>query len=337
MSRRARARLLAVCLSLGLMAVVGEVAARAALGSPWPEREPLMMVRANQRRGWEMVPGLHYTYTHPVRINALGLRGPELEARRPGERRVLVLGDSFVYGQGVAEEDTIPALLQERLAARSQGPVTVVNAGHRAYAMHQELGVLEELGERIQPDDVLVLWFWNDAAEADVAGQYERLTERGPTAFDTGAAMTEGALWTRMHWRLRQLARSSALVMWLYDTWRARDLGGQEPLPPGVYGKRLDGHLEGLQRLTRRLGSRLHVAIVPDPFELGMDERSRPSQPVEAALRAALEAAGIEPIELRPAMRAHVGDGPPPVIPFDGHYLPEANHVMAGELDRALE
>jgi hypothetical protein len=300
-----------------------------------------MTIRANQRRGWEMVPGLHYTYTHPVRVNALGLRGPELEARRPGERRVLVLGDSFVYGQGVAEEDTIPALLQARLAARTEGPVTVVNGGHRAYAMHQELGLLEELGERIQPDDVLVLWFWNDAAEADIEGQFERLTERGPIPFDTGAAMDgEGALWTRMRWRLRQLARSSALVMWLYDVWRARDLGGQAPLPPGVYRGRLDRHLEGLQRLTRRLGSRLFVAIVPDPFELETDAPSRPSYPVETALRAALETAGIEPIELRPAMRAHLRKGggrPPPVIPFDGHYLPEANRVMAEALDRALE
>jgi hypothetical protein len=41
--------------------------------------------------------------TTELRIDALGLRGPEIGARKPGERRLLALGDSMVFGLGVDE------------------------------------------------------------------------------------------------------------------------------------------------------------------------------------------------------------------------------------------
>ncbi|MEQ1893316.1 MAG: hypothetical protein ABL998_12280, partial [Planctomycetota bacterium] len=98
---RRKKRLVALTLALGLGFGVGEVAARVVFGAPMAERLPLMFMRAHPTRGWAMVPGQnHFTYTHEVRVNALGLRGPEVGAKEPGERRVLFLGDSLTYGQG---------------------------------------------------------------------------------------------------------------------------------------------------------------------------------------------------------------------------------------------
>jgi hypothetical protein len=97
--RRRRKRLLALVIALGASALVAESAVRLVVGAPLAERLPVMMVRANPQRGWEMVPGEHYTYQHRVRVNSLGLRGPELGTKALGERRILFLGDSLMLAR----------------------------------------------------------------------------------------------------------------------------------------------------------------------------------------------------------------------------------------------
>lgn len=53
------------------------------------------------------------------RVNTLGLRGPDRPIEKPpGVARVAVLGDSVVWGWGVAEEDGMVARLEARLGSR---------------------------------------------------------------------------------------------------------------------------------------------------------------------------------------------------------------------------
>jgi len=332
---KGRRRALAAGLSLAAVLALGELGARRALGAPWPEREPLLTVRANRLRGWEMVPGLHRTYDREVHVNRLGLRGPELAGRRPGERRVLVLGDSFVYGQGARDEETLPAFLEGCLAERSGADVTVVNGGHRAYAMHQELGLLRELGARIAPDDVVVLWFWNDTTENDLDEQFERLSASGPRPFDTGAPL-EG--WTRLRWRGFQLLRRSALLMWLRDALRETEHAGYAPMPVDEYVPRFREHVRAFRALAEEGGFRLWFAVIPDPFSLRRSERAppHPSADVERRVLDVLRREEVAVIDLRAPLVAWLGDDPLPVIPFDGHYLPAANRALAAALAQAL-
>src|SRR5437667_5495025 len=62
--------------------------------------------------GYHMIPGAHIRFAGPefdVRfsINRAGFRQkPEVSPERtPGRRRILLLGDSFVFGQGVIDSD----------------------------------------------------------------------------------------------------------------------------------------------------------------------------------------------------------------------------------------
>ena len=73
----------------GLVAALGaEVLVRATRGAPLPERWPLGLVEAHPTRGWRMVPGDdHFTYQHPVRVNALGLRGADLPEEKADRAR----------------------------------------------------------------------------------------------------------------------------------------------------------------------------------------------------------------------------------------------------------
>src|SRR5689334_174405 len=64
-------------------------------------------------------PGLHTSvFGTDVRIDRLGFRGPDVDAvPAPGVQRVLVVGDSVVFGQGMAEDETIAGVLARELNA----------------------------------------------------------------------------------------------------------------------------------------------------------------------------------------------------------------------------
>ena len=65
--------------------------------------------------------------------NGLGLRGPApVMPRRHEVRRLLVLGDSFVFGVGVQDHETFCALLQRRFD-QQRANVDVINAGTGSY------------------------------------------------------------------------------------------------------------------------------------------------------------------------------------------------------------
>ncbi len=322
--RKWRRRCVALVLALGAGFAAGEILVRVLIGSPLPERLPILEIQANPRRGWEMVPGEHYTYQHPVHVNRMGLRGPEIEEKRAGEFRILALGDSLVYGQGVGDDDTLPAQLERVLAERDpEHRWTVVNAGHRAYDTRQELALLEELGERIDPDLVILFWYRNDLFGREIQGTFERLEARGRVAFDTGTRV-EG--WQRAKWYAREALRRSALVMFLHDF--AKRIRSEPPSADVValglveLGKRL----EHFRTLAEQRGARALFAVIADRQAL-VDEGARSVE--ERAFEQARER-GITCLDLFPALREHVEQsGRLPVLPFDGHYTAEGNRAMA--------
>jgi len=323
----------AALLALGAFAG-GELAVRILADVPLAERLPIMSAQANEFRGWAMVPGeAHYTYQHKVQLNSHGFRSREIEPKQEGELRVLALGDSLLYGQGVATEDTITAEMETLLRERMPGrPVNVINAGHRAYDTRQELGLVRELGAELDPDVVIVFWFWNDLHERPIEKTYDALQRIGTIAFDVGAPM-EG--WVEAKWRATQLVRSSALVMYLYDWWRATSHSG-EMAPDYVDAgmERFEFYLSQFQRLSGELGFRLVYAIIPEPAGLMAPHHTHA---VDARAAELLAAAGVETIQFQAALSALAHEtGRLPVIPYDGHYLPEGNRVMAEAVVEAL-
>ena len=76
-----------------------------------------------------------------VRINALGLRGPEVAPKRPGVFRVLVFGDSYAFGVGVDEENVLTSELERLLSedALSGVEVEVLNLGVAGYSLGKRM------------------------------------------------------------------------------------------------------------------------------------------------------------------------------------------------------
>jgi hypothetical protein len=99
-------------------------------------------------------------------LNDAGFRGRDATRRKPpGTRRLVLLGDSFAFGEGVRLEDTFATQL-ESLLARPGRPVEVVNISVGGWGTAEEIAHLESVGVQYAPDLVLVIFVLNDAAYA---------------------------------------------------------------------------------------------------------------------------------------------------------------------------
>lgn len=292
---------------------VAEVAVRLLVGAPRAEPLPALQVRAHPTRGWAMVPdSWHFTYGHRVRVNSLGLRGLE-----PGPKpRVAVVGDTFVYGLGLADDETFPARLDRLLERRS-----VVNAGVRAYSTNQEVALLEELAGTLDAETTVLCWQWDDLRETDIAAAFRRIEGRGDVAFDTRSRI-EG--WTWWKWQARELLRRSAVLMALNDA--RKDPAAR--VPRDADWERVTAMLSHARRAAR--SRRFVLFVVPHP--LGIHDPGFPSRALERELLARWPGESVYPLEhLRAAFDA------PPVIPYDGHYDAAAMEVMARAAAAALD
>lgn len=103
---------------------------------------------------WELSPGIHREFGVSVSINSVGLRAPEIGVKsRP---RLIAVGDSSIYGFGVAEAEVFTARLGATL------PVEVINAGVPGYSTFQTLNLLDARVLALQPDLLLIGNLWSD-------------------------------------------------------------------------------------------------------------------------------------------------------------------------------
>ena len=72
---------------------------------------------------------LHYKLARYAAVNIWGYRGRIAGRKHAGERRILMIGPSTVFGVGVGADEAIPAQLEGRLTARASQGVSVVNLG----------------------------------------------------------------------------------------------------------------------------------------------------------------------------------------------------------------
>lgn len=118
-------------------------------------------------------------YRSGVSINTHGWRGREMSLTKPeGVYRVLVLGDSFMAGLQVENEDTFASVLEDRLN-RQQLPhrVEVMNFSVPSWGTGQEYLSLREYGLSFEPD-LIVLAFY---AQNDVSDNSSVLRAKGST------------------------------------------------------------------------------------------------------------------------------------------------------------
>jgi len=118
------------------------------------------------RLGWALKPGSTGIHASPgnfsvtYNIDSDGLR--VVTNRGEARTRIWIFGDSFVFGHGVADADT----LASRMARDWLAPgIHVVNAGVSGYGIAQQFQRLLELEDRIKPGDLVLFAPTSDDVE----------------------------------------------------------------------------------------------------------------------------------------------------------------------------
>lgn len=123
---------------------------------------------------------LQQEFSHTVVINSLGYRGSEFNLQK-GEDifRILTVGDSFTFGQGVKDNDTYSAKLQE-IFKNNHKNVEVINGGYASsFSPDSYFLFLKEKGLDLEPDLVIMGFFiWNDITDLTET-QWEMVDETG--------------------------------------------------------------------------------------------------------------------------------------------------------------
>jgi hypothetical protein len=158
-----RRGLLVLC-SLLLLLIILELAVRAYARLASQERT----VTADSVLGWRLIPHAKHLYRkeeqpYLIVINSKGLRDREHSYEKsPGVFRIVVIGDSFVFGSGgVQASDRFTDILE-----RSTRNIEVINMGVPAYGTDQEYLYLKTEGLKYHPDLVIVCAFGNDFVES---------------------------------------------------------------------------------------------------------------------------------------------------------------------------
>lgn len=117
------------------------------------------------REIYRLKPHLDVLYAGArVKTNAFGFRGPAVKMKKPGGLyRILGIGDSFMFGYGVENDEPYLALLEDRLRRRFPGErVEVINTAVPGYNTSMEVASLRTRGVRFKPDLVLLEVVGND-------------------------------------------------------------------------------------------------------------------------------------------------------------------------------
>ena len=96
-------------------------------------------------------------------FNDVGIRDHDYEVTAAeGTRRIVVLGDSVMFGPGLELDQTFDNQLEGMLAGGELAPIEVINLAVPGYNTEQQAARLQARGLELRPDLVLVAWTTND-------------------------------------------------------------------------------------------------------------------------------------------------------------------------------
>jgi lysophospholipase L1-like esterase len=185
----------------------------------------------------------------PFVTNSLGLRDREYAGPKPASVvRLLMLGDSFTEGAGLALEQTVARRVERALDGLRCGAYEVVNAGVASYSPILELLQLRRLAPTLQPDVVVLNFDMTDVHDDLVRTETARLDARGlPTAVPPDPIRETALILPTPRWLGAVGVGLNRLV--LYQQFRKSDagqwlLGSVKPSPERLEASGLIGDPE---------------------------------------------------------------------------------------------
>jgi hypothetical protein len=372
LGRRVFANALLLAVSLAAALAAAEAGLRAFFPQPLLETTRAAdaggpLTRRDPELGWTLKSDVAWPvgsapWEDGLSTNAAGFRdAPHAEAKAPGAYRIAVLGDSFVFGSGVAQD----AILTRRLAAHLGPGFEIVNLGVPGYGTDQELLTLRRWGRKLSPDLVLVGFFWNDVMENVSDRIYGlpkprftleggRLVPHPPAGFSAPStyARLDASLGSRSHlWSLLRNGLSSAgRIVGSSPEERPVSIDFSLKSPPDSREAEFAlafALLGAIRDEAAALGAPLGVFSVPPRFLVEGAVGARllkiyglPEDAFEEdgfrRLREACEARGIPLVDLLPGFRREAAEGARLFLPTGIHWSAAGHDAAARDLAPAV-
>lgn len=217
------AAVLATLIGVGIAAFLLEAAVRLLFDEPV---QPRFVIDSGYGVRWNEsnVDTRHYVpgdYDVRITTNSAGMRGPrEYPVERvPGTRRVALLGDSFVFGYGVEDDEVVSAVLERRLNASAPPGTTyeVLNFAVSGSGQAEQLLTWRHRAAAYRPDVVVLFYFSNDIGNNIVSGLFETATGGGAQVVQVGREFLPGS-------RLQEAMFSITPIRWLFENSEAWNL-----------------------------------------------------------------------------------------------------------------
>jgi lysophospholipase L1-like esterase len=260
-------------------------------------------------------------YRYTVHTNSLGFRTHEIEPKPPGQRRLMLLGDSIFFGVGVDYEASLAALLEGMVDS-----LTVYNFAMLGHNTVQSLIAARAFSDQVEPDHIVCgVFIGNDLISN--ALNYVDGQNRIAAHLDQIAAMRARLLST-----LAPFSWSMALRAWAWAAYIPR-LRYQISAEPAILSATAR-HLEALARHAAEAGSAFTAVLIypKDAVAGGLVEHWSQSRHPGQLLAHICRERGIEILDLLEHLD-DAGDRDRYYFEQDGH-LNAAGHALVARLIR---
>ena len=324
---RVLANLALVAVSLAFAGATSELVLRARFGAPPSWTFPQESYLPDPELGFRLAPGQSaFTHDQAVQINSLGLRDRDYPREAPpGARRLLALGDSQTFGNGLALADTWPKQLEQELRGIERTPGwEVVNGGVAGTATWQQLILLKQTSEGYEIHGLVVGFYVNDVLPVAQAAP-EISTELTNTWSKRTAYVLKRSALLFAAWEARHPIRA-----WLEGeriSWEEKILTG-EPDPFIEAGwRQVEDSLAAMKRFAddRRLG--FWLVALPRRDQVAGAQNGRAYQRRLAEICDRLGVSLFDPLPMLEASYAEHGNQL--FIAWDGHHSAMANAAIA--------
>lgn len=258
-----------------------------------------------------------------------------------GRTRILLVGDSFAFGQGVDYGDAWPMLLENGL--RSSGrDVEIIKAGVPAYDTRTEVLQMRELVGRFHPDVVMMAFLPNDLFTNLPTEDSSEAMRRAVRETEETVAQVRAEKSVHLHlvtFAERVVMSADYLYCALYAITPRK----------GYFATPLSEHVQAQLRTTRALlemakaicersGARFLVVSIPQQFQVlyvsdNLEMEGIDPGWIDQEFARHAEANGYTWLPTLAALvEAYKGNGRDLYYRLDGHLTAEGNNVLAGTL-----
>lgn len=235
-------------------------------------------------------------------VNRFGYRGKPLPQKKPeGTLRIAVLGDSFAFGQGVEDNQTIPYYLEQALNKKAESRVEVLNFGVPGYNFGDFEPQFALFAFKWHPDLVLFFLFENDLDPP--------LCKTVPDNLLTGFLI-----------KFVYITRPFMFFPIFFQSFVKHN--------PEKRAKKLKDRMEKLNEAVQKKQAKLLVVVLADPL---LGRKTKKEGEEKELLSLIMDQLGISWLDGRGWLAPHSPQALPR-IPKEGHLSAEANRQAATQI-----